>query len=390
MSIKRTEEGKLDIPAAARYLDIPEKRLEDLIERRLLVPNKGRYQQLFHFETSVSGIERGSVFYQKGNGDFEVIHGFPKIRRAMLLEPAIKKQFINTEILCVEEKMNGYNVRVISFQDKLIALTRGGNVCPYSTEKANLLLNIDFFRDNPDYVLHGEMVGPENPYVPKNIYGINSLAFFVFDIRKKNTGEPIPTSRRRQLTEEYGFMQAPLLGEYKKEGSIEAIFKHIQELGEIGHEGVVIKDPNMIIPPIKYTCSQSNCSDLLHAFKFYNDVGRDYLFSRVVREGFQSAEWKESEEERRARCLRLGESILVPMIETVMKVRQEESIFDDVRIRVRDLETLEEFEDYSRLLGLEAIFSKPEKVGDEYLVNIHKINRSTSDKTEAMWNGDLW
>ncbi|MDK2892463.1 RNA ligase [Methanohalophilus sp.] len=388
--LKRADEGILDIPKAAGYLDIPEKRLEDLIERRLLVPNKGKYQQLFHFETSVSSIERGSVLYQKGNGKFELIHGFPKIRRAMLLEPAIKKHFINTEILCVEEKMNGYNVRVILFQDKLIALTRGGNVCPYSTEKVNLLLNIDFFRDHPDYVLHGEMVGPENPYVPKDIYGIKSLAFFVFDIRKKNTGKPIPTSRRRQLAEKYGFFQVPLLGEYKIEEATEAIFKHIKELGKIGHEGVVIKDPDMIIPPIKYTCSQSNCSDLLHAFKFYNDVGRDYLFSRVVREGFQSAEWKESEEERRARCLRLGESILNPMIETVLKVQKNEKIFDDVLIRVKNLETLEEFEDYSRMLGLEAIFSKPKKVGDEYLVSIHKINRSTSDKTKAMWNGDLW
>ncbi|MBP2029929.1 putative ATP-dependent DNA ligase [Methanohalophilus levihalophilus] len=389
MSMKIAE-GKLDIPAAAGYLKLPEERLENLTQRRLLVPNKGRYQQLFHFETSVSGIERGSVLYQKENGEFELIHGFPKIRRAMLLEPAIRKQFINTKTLCVEEKMNGYNVRVILFQERLIALTRGGNVCPYSTEKANLLLNIDFFRDNPDYVLHGEMIGPENPYVPKEIYGIESLAFFVFDIREKNTGEPVSISRRRQLAEEYGFLEAPLLGNYKLEESAEAIFKHIQELGKIGHEGVVIKDPEMIVSPIKYTCSQSNCSDLLHAFKFYNDVGRDYLFSRVVREGFQSAEWSESENERSERCLRLGESILVPMIETVKKVRKNERVIDEVRIRVQDLETLKEFEDYSRLLGLEAIFSEPEKVGDEYLIHIHKINRSTSDKTEAMWNGDLW
>ncbi len=390
MPLKRIEEGKLDILAVAGYLNLPEERIENLIERRLLVPNKGRYQQLFHFETSVASIERGSVLYQKENGDFELIHGFPKIRRAMLLEPALQKQFINTEVLRVEEKMNGYNVRVISFKDKLIALTRSGNVCPYSTEKANLLLNSEFFKDNPNYVLHGEMVGPENPYVPKEIYGIDSLAFFVFDIREKNTGDPLPISRRLQLAEEYEFMQAPLLGEYELENAPEAIFKHIQELGKVGHEGVVIKDPDMLISPIKYTCSQSNCSDLLHAFKFYNDVGRDYLFSRVVREGFQSSEWKESEEELRTRCLRLGKSILTPMIETVMKVRDGEDIFDDVRIRVQNLETLEEFEEYSRLLGLEAIFSKPEKMGDDYLVNIHKINRSTTDKTEAMWNGDLW
>lgn len=388
--MKNTGEGRLDIPAAAGYLALSEERLENLIERRLLVANKGRYQQLFHFETSVANIDRGSVLYQKDDGTFELIRGFPKIRRAMLLGPAVGKQFANTEKLCVEEKMNGYNVRVISFKGELIALTRSGNVCPYSSEKARYLLDGTFFQDHPDLVLHGEMAGPENPYVIKKIYDIKSLDFFVFDIRKKNSGEPFPVYRRRRVAEEYGFTQVPLLGEYCKEEVVPAVFEHIRRLGKIGHEGVVIKDPDMLVPPIKYTCSQSTCSDLKHAFKFYNDVGRDYLFSRVVREGFQSSEWQENEEERQIRCLRLGESILIPMTESVTKVKEGECIFEDIRIRIRDLKTLEEFEDHSRMLGVEAVFSEPEKVGDEYIVNIRKINRSTTDKTEAMWNGDLW
>jgi putative ATP-dependent DNA ligase len=44
-----------------------------------------------------------------------------------------------------------------------------------------------------------------------------------------------------------------------------------RELGAAGHEGVVIKDPEMKLPALKYTCSESTNSDLRYAFQFYND-----------------------------------------------------------------------------------------------------------------------
>lgn len=109
----------------------------------------------------------------------------------MLLEPAINTHFSETDTVCVEEKMNGFNVRAIVFDGKITAITRGGYVCPYSTEKAGQLLNIDFFNDHPELVLHGEMVGPDNPYVPKKIYDdVDSIDFYVFDMRYKGSGEP--------------------------------------------------------------------------------------------------------------------------------------------------------------------------------------------------------
>ena len=61
-----------------------------------------------------------------------------------MLTPSLKIHF-NNEV-AVEEKMNGYNVRIAQINDEIIAFTRGGYVCPYTTKKASEIMNmIDFF-----------------------------------------------------------------------------------------------------------------------------------------------------------------------------------------------------------------------------------------------------
>lgn len=389
MNMESYPQTKLNIENAASFLGISAQRMQELMERRVLVPNWNEYQHLFRFEHKALHIDIGSVLVQKDDG-FSLVLGFPKIKRAMLLGPAIKYNFGNIAKVAVEEKMNGYNVRVISLDGKLVALTRSGHVCPYSSEKANTLLDHSFFTENPQLVLYGEMVGPDNPYVPKEIYGIESLEFFVFDIRHKDTGSPLPLHERRSLAEKYGFRQVRFFGEFAVQEAPDMITNIIREIGKIGHEGVVIKDPKMVLQPIKYTASQSNCSDLRHAMKVYNESGRDFIFSRIVREGFQSVEWNESEEEFKKRCLQLGESILRPMKESIIKVRDGERVAEEFTIRVKDKATISRFEEYMRRLGMDIIFSEPKIVGNEYLVRITKVNKSTSDKTLAMWEGQLW
>lgn len=388
--MKGSQKPELDMEKTARFLGLSVSRLERLLEKRLLSRNWGKYTNFFRFETSVSGIERGSVLLQKGDGKLDLILGFPKIQRAMLLEPSINNQFSEIDKLIVEEKMNGYNVRVIENAGKLIAFTRSGHICPYSTEKVNYLLDPSFFRQYPDLVVHGEMAGPENPYVSKKVYDTQTLDFFVFDIRHKKTGEPLPVRQRRELATSFGFKQVPFLGEFERKEAAEKIMQIIKKLGEMGHEGVVIKDLDMDMAPIKYTCSQSNCADLEHAFKFYNEVGRDYLYSRVVREGFQTVEWDEDEETMDQRCLRLGRSIISPMADSVRRVGNGEKLYDEVTLRFQNPQTLQEFEEYFRRLGIDAIFDRVGYSGGELMVNLQKLNQSTTDKTKSMWEGNLW
>ncbi|WP_342303703.1 RNA ligase [Methanolobus sp. ZRKC5] len=380
---------ELDIEKAADCLELPPSRLQELVEKKNLQQNWDEYNNIYRFEGHVPNFEDGTVLIDK-SGSFELIRGFPKIKRAMLLEPAVKKNFGEIDSVAVEEKMNGYNVRVIDYNSKLIAFTRSGHVCPYSTERVRKFLKRDFFIDHPDIIVYGEMVGPDNPYVQKYVYNIESLKFFVFDLRYKNSGEALTVHKRRELAEEYTFDNVRLFGKFNISEAPGEITKIIKELGKKGHEGVVIKDPEMVLQPMKYTCSESNCSDLHHAFKFYNETGRDFLFSRVVREGFQSYEWKENEEDFQKRCLRLGESLLNPMKKTIAQVQAGQRISDDFKIRVGDKETIHKFRSYLQRFGLYVAFEIQEKKGDEYIINIRKVNKSTNDKTLAMLEGQLW
>lgn len=378
--------NKLDVEKISRLLEIPEHRITGALKRKTLQYVRSK-PELFRFDKPISSAEGGTAVFIE---PFDIVRGFPKISRTLLLYPALTKQFSSCRKVVVEEKMNGYNVRVALVGDALVGLTRGGFVCPYTTEKANDLIGLEFFRDNPELVLCGEMVGPDSPYVPKSFYDIESLEFFVFDIREKITGKPMPVMKRRELMEEYGIKSVRLFGEFDVNEAHIEIAKIIRELGSAMHEGVVIKDPEMFLPPVKYTSSQSNCADLRYAFEFYNDFGRDFFFGRVCREAFQSVEWGEDEGSLSTRCLQLGESILMPMIKTIKKKKAGERIAENVQIRVRSLDTVKKFEEYLRMLGVDAVFEEPEQVGNEYLVRIKRINQSTNDKTEAILGGQLW
>lgn len=377
---------RFDISRIASSLNIPENRIAGAIKRRTLQYVKGKHE-LLRFDKALSRIEGGTVVLLE---PFDVIRGFPKISRTLMLYPALIKHFSSCETVAVEEKMNGYNVRVMMVGDGLVAFTRGGFICPYTTEKVNYLIDHAFFHDHPDLVLCGEMVGPDSPYVPKGFYDIESLDFFAFDIRKKGTGMPMPIVKRRKLMKKYGIKSVHLFGEYRIKDAHTAITDIIKSFGDTLREGVVIKDPQMISQPVKYTSSLSNCADLKYAFEFYNDFGRDFFFGRVCREAFQSVEWDEEDKDVKRRCQELGESILIPMISTIKNKKSGERIGENVQIRVKNLNTVEEFEEYLRLLGIDAIFLSPEKIGDEYLVRIRKIHQSTNDKTETILNGNLW
>ena len=373
----------MNLGRVADKLGISEERLQSLQET-IIKRSSWPEPPLLRFEKETSGIEAGTAIFENG----EIVYGYPKIRRALMLEPAIKKHF--SGLVAVEEKMNGHNVRVASIDGQVVALTRGGFICPYSTEVAERLLPEEIFLDDPEMVLCGEMVGPENPYVPKEIYPTDTIDFYLFDLSRKNCRSSAGVHKTHQFAKDYGISVAPLLGEFKPEFAAESIKRIVQKLGRRGREGVVMKDPENKATPMKYTSSESNCNDLAVAFRYYNDYALDFFVSRAVREGFQSVEWNESESERKARALRLGESILLPMVDTIRRRQNGENIVQQVQIRVKRLQTAREFEHHLRRSGMKAIFEQPLPEDDGYLIRITRLIMSTNDKTQALLEGEMW
>jgi putative ATP-dependent DNA ligase len=373
----------MKLGAVAERLGVSAERLERMVGT-VVRSSDWPLPPLLRFDKAVSGIEAGTVVFDED----EIVSGYPKIRRAMMLSPAIKSHF--PDGVLVEEKMNGHNVRVAMVGGGVIALTRGGFICPYSTEVAKDQINPLIFEDHPDLVLCGEMVGPKNPYVPKDVYDADAMDFYLFDVSQKGTRDMEGPSTARRLAEEYGIRSVRLFGEFGAEEAAEGIKEIVTDLGRRGREGVVIKDPANLKSPIKYTSSQSNCRDLEFAFRYYNDYGQDFFFSRVVREGFQAAEWAEGEEEFLERCLRLGRSMLSPMRETVETKIAGEDIAQEVEILVKDLQTAKDFEEHFRRMGVRATFDQPRLSPGGHLVKIKRLVMSTNDKTGSVIEGQLW
>lgn len=335
------------------------------------------------FKKSVGKIESGSMICF---GDkIEIIRGFPKIRRTLLLDPSLKLHF-NDEV-AVEEKMNGYNVRITLINNNIIAFTRGGFVCPYTTKKAPEIMDMsDFFIDHPELVICGEMVGSENPYVTHHYREIGKLGFRIFDLREKVSNKPLSIIDKMKLLESYDLPMVKFFGFIKIDEAKERIFALIHRLGMDNREGVVIKDPTMTIEPIKYTSSQAHNGELKYAFKYPFDFGRDFFFSRVIREGFQSHELNETEDEIKYRAHRLGESIIYPMIDTIKDISEDNPAFEDMVIHVDDLNEAENFTRHLRELGVVATVHSFE----DGKAIIRRAHQSTTDRISNYLRGGLY
>ncbi len=373
----------MNLQRVAERLGITEDRLKSLQET-IISESSWPEPGLQRFEKDISGVESGTVIFKNG----EVVWGYPRIRRPLMLEAAVKRHF--SDNIAVEEKMNGHNVRVLSIDGEVVALTRGGFICPYSTEVATRLLPEEILEEHSNLVLCGEMVGPENPYVPKDVYPTDTIDFYLFDIAQKNRKGTFGVQKTHEFAMEFGLKAAPYFGEFHKESAPDRIKQIVIKLGRQGREGVVIKDPENRAAALKYTSSETNCSDLAVAFRYYNDYALDFFVSRAVREGFQSLEWKESDGERKARAQRLGESILLPLVDTIQRKQQGENIAQKVQIHVKSLATARGLEYHLHRCGIRAIFDQPVPEDDGYMIRITKLIMSTNDKTQALLEGEMW
>ncbi len=335
------------------------------------------------FRKRVGKIEAGTMICL---GDkIEIIRGFPKIRRTLMLTPSLKMHF-NQEV-AVEEKMNGYNVRIALVNNKITAFTRGGYICPYTTKKVPEIMEMaDFFGDHPEFVICGEMVGTENPYVTHNYREIGNLGFRIFDLREKASNKAMNVQDKVETLEFYGLPHVKLFGIIDINDAPERIFELVIELGREDREGVVIKDPGMQIDPLKYTSSQAHNGEIEYAFTYPFDFGRAFFFSRVIREGFQAYELNESEDEIRKRAHMIGESIVYPMIRTIKHVAKDNLASEDIIIHVDDLKEAEVFVRHLRDLGVVATIHS---FNDGKAI-IRRVHQSTTDRISNFLRGGLY
>jgi putative ATP-dependent DNA ligase len=365
--------------AAALGLD-PEG-MESLRDRLETARFEGREYESLSSERR--GVERGTVLFEEC-----AVRGYPSTPRALVAAPAIRERFEGR--VHVEEKLNGYNVRLARIDGDVLALTRSGHVCPVTTGHARRTYDLEpFFDEHPETMVCVEYVGPATPYTSHDYPDVDGMAARAFSVRDRTSGEPWSVERRRAVLDDYDAPQVPLLGTYDDpDGAAEEVLDHLRRLEAEGREGVVCKsaDGSRVL---KYTAGATNREDLAHAFALPFECARDFLFSRVMREAFQAHEFDDGSPALRERAHELGEAILLPFVETIDAVERDGTVGEDHVLRGRPAEVaalLSHFEDQ----GIELAVLRDETGDRERVVEAVKVAAATRDKVDYYLDGGTY
>jgi putative ATP-dependent DNA ligase len=202
------------------------------------------------------------------------IHSYPSIKRVINLEKGVKKSF--KKPFYVQEKVDGYNVRVVMANNEIYAFSRSGHIEAFATEK--LRENEAIKKIAKDgFIICGEMIG-NTPYTTS--YQKHDYDFFVFDIIKD--GKFLEVEELYKLANHYGFKTVPLYGIFdpRDENSIASLKGLIKKLNEEKKEGIVMKNSET---RIKYVFGYNELFHFANAFMAPFDYNIGYIQQRISR-----------------------------------------------------------------------------------------------------------
>ncbi|WP_457741665.1 RNA ligase [Thermococcus sp.] len=363
-------------------LGLPDERLKVLEGKGGIEEDTFEGIRYVRFRDSAKGFRRGTVVFEDGT----VVSGFPHIKRIVQLENGIKRIFKNKPFY-VEEKVDGYNVRVVKVKDRILALTRGGFVCPFTTERILDFINEEFFRDYPNLILVGEMAGPESPYLVEGPpYVKEDIQFFLFDIREKGTGRSIPAEERYKLAEEYGIPQVEVFGLYDR-SRIDELRELVERLSREKREGIVMKTPDMR-RIAKYVTPYANINDIRIGSKIFFDLPGGYFMGRISRLAFYIAEKKIKGRDFESYAKALGEALLKPLVESIEDVSQGHEVEETFTVRVKKVSTAHKMVTHFERLGLKIHIEDIENLGNGYWrITFKRLYPDATREIKELWNG---
>jgi len=279
------------------------------------------------FSDKHHSIPRGTVVL-----DDRVVPGYPQIGRIFALEQGIRRNFSGP--FSAEEKIDGYNVRVVRHHGRLLGLTRGGFVCPFTTDRLPELANLHpLFDVDPDLVICAEVAGPGNPYVSVPIpRAKEDIAFFAFDLMQLDKSEFVALERRDELFGRFEIPRSPVLGHYQPD-QIEQLKALVLQIDGEGTEGIVFKALDGSCRT-KYVTPRTNLADIMVDAPLIAELPESFFQLRLLRLMLGIAEF--DLEDRVAEIERqLGHALVSRLLENVQKVRAGGVVADTITIRLR-------------------------------------------------------
>lgn len=338
--------------------------------------------EYLQFTGSFRSIPEGTAIF----GD-EVIWGYPKTGRIFQLSTGIEAQF--EQPFWVEEKIDGYNVRIFRQGDDVLALTRRGYICPFATDRLADLIDTRILNEHPDLVLCAEVAGPDNPYNEGSPPFISEdVQLFVFDVMHKGSPEFIPHQKKMELLEAYDLPGVAQFGRYQITG-LEKIKAVVLKLHREGREGLVFKEDSPRDWRVKYVTGSINLADIRVSEGEIQQLPADYFMHRILR---LSLFLEEHGIEPTAEIYQqLGESLIAGTIKAIEQHRRERKVYHTFRCLFRQRSNAElMMHAMERRLGQRQVFQRRlEKQGEYYLLEFDKVLPRTTGLFANLLSGGI-
>jgi len=352
-------------PFLKRYLT--DENLNRLRERDLLHTFTYNGLTFVRLSQEYKVFPRGTVFYEEG-----FIPGYPRIMRVLHLQKGIDRYQKNS--FYVEEKVDGYNVRVAVIGGIPIAFTRGGFICPFTTDRVPDLIDLNFFREYPGYVICGEVVGPGSPYNTEVIpYIADDIVFFAFDVID-DSGRNLSVEERYSILGHFNIQQIRRWGPFRA-ADIGTVKEIVLELDRDGREGIVIKPvskgQNPGGRPIKFVTLSSCLRDLQATTGLMTELPAGFYIQRILRAIFFSHEFGIPINDRY--LMESARALYLAPQSALREVAGGGSLRESFEIKVRNKNTIYELLGHLSRSGVLTHLISIEKTDGYYRAKFHRI-----------------
>lgn len=301
------------------------------------------------FRDDFGSIPRGTVLTDK-----RIIYGYPHISRIFTLEKGVQRN-IKQDKVYIEEKIDGFNVRIAKMNNKIYAFSRGGFLDRFSTEKARGMKLEKLFKNNRNYVLCGEMLG-NTPYTKptKNF----DIKLYVFDIMN-GKGNFLNCEKKYELIRKYSLGSVPLLAKCNR-NELDKIKKIARSLNKSKKEGMVIKAANRETIA-KYVTAESDIADIEEISDLFFDMPKGFFYQRILRSSFFVKDFDLDQDEY---AKKLGLAFYKGLIKAIRRLEKEDELTEEFEIKIKDLGIWDDIRKHmSKEVKIEEVFRKKEKEG---------------------------
>ncbi|MFW6435765.1 MAG: RNA ligase, partial [Halovenus sp.] len=127
-------------------------------------------------------------------------------------------------------------------------------------------------------------------------------------------------------------------------------------------------------------------ADLAHAFSVPFEYGRNFLFSRVIRDAFQAVEFDDEQDRLQERAHDLGESILLPFVDAIRTVERGDPVGETHTVRA-DPEAVDRLLAHLHDQGLTLEILADDRRDGQRVVEFVKVAQSTRDQIDQYLSG---